>query len=156
MIWSILLLSKKNDRVYNTRVFPIYYCIDFFLLLQSSQVKCSPPPPKIPSISLLFESWVRCHCSCRFQVIHLFIPACVTSSEFTREVVMKFLPAEFERKSKTDLHRFSLMWFLWLRSGIIKAFIFLLLQAYLPVIYFFCKIWSKAVKNCIQWRVIFY
>ena len=46
---------------------------------------------------------------------------------------MKFLPAEFERNSKTDLHRLALMWFLWLRR-IIKAVIFLLLQGCLLVI----------------------
>ena len=74
MIWPVLL-SKKNDRVYKIRVLARYYYVDFFpTLLQSSQVKV---PGKIPSMSLLFESWVRCLGSCKFQ-IRLFITACVT------------------------------------------------------------------------------
>ena len=99
MIWSVLL-SKKNDRVWKIRVLARYYCVDFFPLLQSSQVKV---PPKIPSMSLLFESWVCCLGSCKFQ-IRLFIPACVT------RYLWNFYPLSFERKPKTDLHRPSLLW----------------------------------------------
>ena len=57
----------------------------------------SSVPPKI----VLFESWIR---NCRFQ-IHLCIPACVISSEFTREVIMKFLPAQSSWIWYKSLHR---------------------------------------------------
>ena len=55
-------------------------------VLQSSQVKL---PPKIPLINLVESVGSR-----RFQ-IQLFILVRVMSREFTREVVLKFLPAQF-------------------------------------------------------------
>ena len=62
--------------------------------LQSGQVKGTPhsPPPKISSMNLLFK--VQSAGGCRFQ-IHLCIPAFILSSEFTHEVVLKFLTAQF-------------------------------------------------------------
>ena len=65
-----------------------------------STVRPSPPPLPHPQdctalMNLLFKSWIVG--SCRFQS-HLFIPACVTSSEFTRKVVMKFLPAQVSKQ----------------------------------------------------------
>ena len=52
----------------------------------------SSVPPKIPPINTFFYSKVESVGSCRFQ-IHLYILACVMSREFTRDSVMKFLPA---------------------------------------------------------------
>ena len=48
-----------------------------------SQGKSSVPPKMVEPIG-----------SCSFQ-FHLCTPAYLMSSEFTREVVMKFLPAQF-------------------------------------------------------------
>ena len=57
--------------------------------LQSSQVKHTP---KIQLINLYYS---KSMISCRFQ-IHLYIPACAMSTEFTCRVFMKiFLPARF-------------------------------------------------------------
>ena len=50
----------------------------------------SSVPRKKPLMNLLFKSWIRCY----FQT-DLCILACVMSREFTREAVMKFLPAPF-------------------------------------------------------------
>ena len=137
------ILASSLDITVST--FSCYYSQARSSALRGGGGGAAPPPPPPPKISLLLERqlvyyWkVESVGSCRFQVIHLSIHVCVTSSEFTHEVVIKLLPAEFERKSKTHLHRLSLLWFLWLRR-IIKAFIFLLLQACLLVIYSFCKI----------------
>ena len=52
----------------------------------------SSVPPRIPLINKFFYSKVESVGSCRFQ-IHLYILAWVMSREFTRDSVMKFLPA---------------------------------------------------------------
>ena len=50
----------------------------------------------LPKMSLkwIYYSKVESGGSCRFQ-IHLCIPACVMSLEFTHQAVMKFLPVQF-------------------------------------------------------------
>ena len=63
------------------------------LQLQSSQVKHTPQDAINEFIIQKYES-VGSLGSCRCQ-IHLCILACVTSSEFTRDAVIKFLPAHF-------------------------------------------------------------
>ena len=74
--------------------------------LQSSQVKCTP---NIPWMNLLFKSWIGWYrCSCKFQ-IHLCIPACVMSREFTRKAVIKFLQAYFP---EFDVNVFKAMLFI--------------------------------------------
>ena len=73
---------------------------DFWHILQPVQIKRT-----IPLMNLLFESLIRCE----FQ-IHLCIPAGAISSEFTREVVMKFLPAQF-----------SWIWCKWLQSNFVHS-----------------------------------
>ena len=65
------------------------------LQLQSSQVKHTPQDAINEFIIQKYES-LGSHGSCRCQ-IHLCILACVTSSEFTYEAVIKFLPAHFPR-----------------------------------------------------------
>ena len=57
--------------------------------LHSSQVKRTPQE----SINEFIIRKLNVS-GCTFQ-IHLCIPSCVMSSEFTREVVRKFLPAQF-------------------------------------------------------------
>ena len=59
-------------------------------MLQSGQIKHTPQDCINEFIILKVESIG----SCRVQ-FHLCTPACVMSSEFTREVVMKFLAAQF-------------------------------------------------------------
>ena len=73
---------------YNTQTWcvPSYYTV----LLQSNQVKHTLQE----SINEFIHSKVESVASCRFQ-IDLCILACVMSREFTREAVMKFLPAPF-------------------------------------------------------------
>ena len=56
----------------------------------NSQARSSIPS-KRPLMNLLLESWIRWY---RFH-IHLCIPACVMSSEFTGKVVMKFIPPQY-------------------------------------------------------------
>ena len=53
----------------------------------------SSVPPKNPLMNIYYSK-VESVASCRFQ-IDLCILACVMSREFTREAVMKFLPAPF-------------------------------------------------------------
>ena len=66
-------------------------------------------PPNIPWMNLLFKSWIRWYrCSCKFQ-IHLCIPACVMSWEFTRKAVIKFLQAYFP---EFDVNVFKAMLFI--------------------------------------------
>ena len=66
------------------------HCLWSYWRLQSNQVKCTPKE----SIYWIYYSKVESVASCRFQ-IDLCILACVMSREFTREAVMKFLPAQF-------------------------------------------------------------
>ena len=57
-----------------------------------SQARSSVPPP--PPNSINEYSKVESVDSCRF-LMHLYILACIMSREFTRDSVMKFLPAQF-------------------------------------------------------------
>ena len=76
------LLSKSVNWFFKESLENFYVDIGAYRQARSSI------PHKIPLLNLLFES---CY---RFQ-IHLCIPACVMSSEFANEVVMKFLSAQF-------------------------------------------------------------
>ena len=60
------------------------------LQIQSNQVKRTPQEPINEFVIQKVESFA----SCRFQ-IDLCILVCVISREFTREEVMRFLPAPF-------------------------------------------------------------
>ena len=60
--------------------------------LQSSQIKHNPQD----SINEFYHSKAEFVGSYRFQ-IHLCIPACIISNEFTQEAVINFLPAQFSQ-----------------------------------------------------------
>ena len=78
----------------------IQNCIIFSIVIHVySQTRSSVPPKKwilMNLMNLLFKCYskVESVASCRLQ-IDLCILACVMSREFTREAVMKFLPAPF-------------------------------------------------------------
>ena len=63
----------------------------YSVILQSTQVKCTPPQDYINEFIIQKLNPVG---SCRFQ-IHVCSLACVMSHEFTRDSGTKFLPAKF-------------------------------------------------------------
>ena len=70
----------------------------------------SPARSSVPPIfhEWIYYSKVEYRCSCKFQ-IHLCIPACVMSREFTRKAVIKFLQAYF---SEFDVNVLKAMLFI--------------------------------------------
>ena len=93
LIMSLILMTTRFSKALILQREIWYWSLWELEGLQSSQVKRTLQNAK------LFKSWI----CCRFQ-IHLCILACVMSCEFSREAVMKFLPAQFPR---TDVNVFE-------------------------------------------------